>query len=278
LIVKAVQVLGILLVSTPVFAQAPINLAGSPDGRARPAPGSQAVAPASEETMRMRYQLGVMERALEQAVQFGAQMTGRHMQQVAVSPSLWFSGPARARGFRLDGYGVFFDVEVPALRRSVMWSIRELNQPDLAITTAFNALKQHVATIADRPERSSLEQALQRLELQVGLPLEVPARGTGPMPAGGPGSVVPSDPGASYTSEVKKALIDAMLDHSGPIAIGPEEWLTIAARDNEERLTPADMYEVVTIVLRINGSDLAAFRADRLSREDARNTVEVKEF
>jgi hypothetical protein len=62
------------------------------------------------------------------------------------------------------------------------------------------------------------------------------------------------------------------------MGIGPEEWLTVAARDNEERLAPGDLYEVLTIVLRIKGADLAAFRAERLTREEARNRVEVREF
>ena len=33
-----------------------------------------------------------------------------------------------ARGFRLDGYGVFFDVEVPGVRPSLAWSLRTMNE------------------------------------------------------------------------------------------------------------------------------------------------------
>jgi hypothetical protein len=71
-----------------------------------------------------------------------------------------------------------------------------------------------------------------------------------------------------------------MLDHSGPIGVGNDEWLTVAARDNEhrDRLVPGDPYDLLTIVLRIRGSDLAAFRADRISRDEARKRVEVREF
>ena len=47
------------------------------------------------------------------------------------------AGAARARGFRLDGYGVFFDVEVPALRRSVAWSFRVLDQSAVSLTTVI---------------------------------------------------------------------------------------------------------------------------------------------
>ena len=227
---------------------------------------------ATEEQMRLRYQVGVMERVLEEAVQHGAQITGLQMQSMTPSNWLFTAAPARARGFKLEGYGVFFDVEVPALRRSATWSIRELAQQDLAVAKALTSLRQHLETLPDRPSRTSLEQALRRIELQVG----VPTLGAGDSSLTAP--IPADDPGSAYTSQVKAALIDAMLDHSGPIAIGSDEWLTIAARDNEERLSRSDMYDVVTIVLRIRGSDLAAFRGDRLTRDEARSRVEVREF
>jgi hypothetical protein len=87
------------------------------------------------------------------------------------------------------------------------------------------------------------------------------------------------DPFGAYESAVKQALIDAMLDHSGPLEIGSDEWLTVAARDNEDRrLSPNNVYDLATIVLRIKGSDLAAFRSGRLTREEARAKVEVREL
>ncbi|PYR24420.1 MAG: hypothetical protein DMF92_22715, partial [Acidobacteria bacterium] len=65
----------------------------------------------------------------------------------------------------------------------------------------------------------------------------------------------------------------------GPLAIGPEERLTIAARRNEDRarLAPADS-DAQTIVIRAVGADLAAFRAGRISREDAIKRIEVRVF
>jgi hypothetical protein len=79
---------------------------------------------------------------------------------------------------------------------------------------------------------------------------------------------------------VKSALIDAMVDNSGPLAIGPEEWLTVAARDNVQvdRFMPGDPSEVSTIVLQIRGSDLAAYRAGRLTLDEVRKRVIVREF
>jgi hypothetical protein len=74
------------------------------------------------------------------------------------------------------------------------------------------------------------------------------------------------DPGSAYTTEVKTALVDAMLDYGTSIPIADNEWLTIAARDNNERIGGDDPYDVTTIVLRVKGSDLAAFKAGRITR------------
>jgi hypothetical protein len=89
------------------------------------------------------------------------------------------------------------------------------------------------------------------------------------------------DTNQRYTEEVQRALIDAMIDFSAPMTIGNEEWLTVAARDNERRdsLAPQDPYEeVVTVLLRIRGSDLKEYRAGRIDKVEARKRVRVVEF
>jgi hypothetical protein len=253
----------------------------------------------AEQQLQVRYQVFVMEGVLERAVEHGAQMLSRRMQSV-MPDMLLLAGAARARGFRLEGYGVFFDVEVPALRRSMAWSLRVLDQNGLGLTSAIDSLRQHVKSLSDERARQELEHALSRLELQVG-PMSRAGRASAASTAQGPTptSVVAStepaqqeplapsderqrllvDPGKAYTHEVKSALVDAMLDHSGSIRIAPDEWLTIAARDNEDRrLSPSDPYESRTIMLRIRGSHLDAFRTGQVSREDARQAVEIREF
>ena len=104
-----------------------------------------------------------MERVLEQAVEHGAQKIAFRMQALAPSTVL-FTGPARARGFRLEGYGLFFDVQAPTLRRSVTWSFRTLSQYRLGLGDALQALRQHVQSLGDPGARDSLEQALRSLE------------------------------------------------------------------------------------------------------------------
>lgn len=266
-------------------------------GLAAVAGAQPAAAGVSADQMQARYQLAVMESVLERAVQHAAQMLGHQIQTQMVTPNLLFVAPPRARGFRLEGYGVFFDVEVPALRPSVAWSFRTLIDQDLGVDDAFQSLRTFVQSVGDTRTRTDLQQALKRLELQVGLPGMPPGGAPRATTAAGPvqsqersaaervasAAAEPApkqtdDPGGAYTDQVRQALIDTMLDYSGPISIGPDEWLSVAARDTADRLTPSNVYDTMTLVLRIRGADLAAFRADRLTKEEARKRVEVKEF
>lgn len=255
--------------------------------------GQPRAAPSAERArqLRLRYELQVMERVLEQAVQHGAQIVGARLQ--AVTPEvLLFVGPSRARGFRLEGYGVFFDVEVPALRESLTWSFRVLRQPDLDLARSFERVRQLVKLLPDEKLRKSLEKELTGLEGRVGAS-PLPSLLAPPSPAGSVAAqaivepdpargqlvapVAVDDPVAEYTAEVKRALVEAMLDHSASLTLGSDEWLTVAARD-AEALTPGDLRAPPTILLRIRGADLIAFRGGQLSRDEARKRVEVREF
>ena len=250
-----------------------------------------ATARATAEQKQSRYQIGVMERVLEGAVEHGATVT-RDRLQALLPAQMLISENARVRGFRLDGYGVFFDVEVPSLEGTLPWSFRTLDQNDLGLESALKALQTHVQAAGD----PNLRQALERVELQVG-PMTRVTRSTARTVAGALGATgsasaasagaeaqssidpILNNPEEAYRGEVKQALMEAMLDHSGPLAIGPDEWLTIAARRNEDRarLAPADS-DAQTIVIRASGADLAAFRAGRILREDAVKRIEVRVF
>jgi hypothetical protein len=75
-----------------------------------------------------RQQISGFEAALENAVRQGTQMLDRRLQESSAANMVMLSGAARARGFRLDDYGVIFDVEFPSMRRSMVWSMQELER------------------------------------------------------------------------------------------------------------------------------------------------------
>lgn len=247
----------------------------------------------SAEAQRRRDQIQLMEGVLTRAVRLGAEQLSRQMQ--AVDPSMTvLTGQARARGFVLDGYGVFFDVEVPALSASAVWSMITVQQ-DSRTVAAIESLRHALATMPEGPKLQEAQQAFQMLVQQVA-PAQAqaqpqPARsGPGPIEASAglpaPNTVTassvvdpqPQEPGNLYTEAVKAALVDAMLDHSLPMDLAPDEWLTVAARQSEGPLAPSEIYEASTIILRVRGEDLAAYAADRSRRAEIRQKVEVRIF
>ena len=66
-----------------------------------------------------------MEVLLTQALQNGAQDLARQLKMTDPN-SMFVTGTGRARGFILDGHGIFFDVDVPEMRQSVVWSTQML--------------------------------------------------------------------------------------------------------------------------------------------------------
>jgi len=244
--------------------------------------------------VRARQKISLMESVLESAVANGADSLMRAVRAVMPPDALILTGAPSARGFRLEGYGLFFDVEVPAFRPTMAWTLRQMvDDNGLGAAAAVNQLKAYIATVQDPRQRAALDRALRRLELQVGPvgPVQQdPARSGAttvsaqpvalPAPAPQLDPAVVDDPNAAYTREVSASIIDAMIENSGPLPVGDNEWLTVAARDNirPARLVPGDTSNISSIVFRIKGSDLAAFRAGRMTLEDARTHVEVKQF
>ncbi len=113
----------------------------------------------------VHYQIAMMERVLEGAVEHGATLVRDRLQAIAPdapAQMLILDNP-RVRGFRLDSYGVFFDVEVPSLNGTLTWSLRTLDQNDLGLQSALNVLRARLD-----PADVDLQQALKRVELQVG--------------------------------------------------------------------------------------------------------------
>jgi hypothetical protein len=262
------------------------------------APGAFAQTPPPEvDQVKARQKISMMESVLESAVANGADSLMREVRAVMPPDALMLTGAPSARGFRLEGYGVFFDVEVPAFRKTMAWTLRQMvDENGLGAASAVNQLKAYIATVQDPRVRASLTSALRRLELQVGPVGPAPsatavrAQSVGPTTVSSQTTVTPAappvdvavieDPNGTYTSEVSSAIVDAMLENSGPLPIAENEWLTVAARDNvrPDRLVPGDVSNISSIVWRIKGTDLAAFRAGRMTLEEARTHVEIKQF
>jgi hypothetical protein len=258
---------------------------------ASPASAQSSSAHQEAESGQQRYQIATLERVLEGAVEHGVAVTRDRLQAVAQMPTeLLVSDNAHARGFRLEGYGVFFDVSVPSFE-TTFWTLRTLDQNDLGLDSAIRELQQIVRGNANG------EQALKRVELQVNpmgvvraassRPAIPDARNAVGSTAAAPVDQAPQvsndpilkDPGEAYRGEVIDALKDAMLEHSSSLGIGANEWLTIAARGNDDRprLAPADGASR-TRIIRLRGSDLAAYLARQITKQEAMDRIEIRVY
>jgi hypothetical protein len=191
-------------------------------------------------------------------------------------------------------------------------------QDGRGVTQALNELKTKAKEARTPADRAAMENAIARIELYFGpsssqnvpelsfppgrqgdqqLGAAVSAAGETPTPQP-PATSVPRPPSQqidrnkyldsnavnrAYTKSVQEALIDAMLDYSvGPMrSLRPDEYLTVGARDNMQRdsLAPPDPFEeIVTILLRIKGSDLAAYHTGQIDRDEARRRIQIGEF
>jgi hypothetical protein len=215
------------------------------------------------------YQIGVMERVLEGAVEHGAANLRERLQSIApdAPAQLLILGSPRVRGFRLEGYGVFFDVDVPSLNGTLTWSLRTLD-PGAGTVLGAPVPASTPRPILPNPRRPAGAGAPDRA---------VTAASAAPKPA--PDDTLLDNPNEAYRAEVLQALADAMLDYSGPLAVGGEEWLTIAARGIQDRprLGPPDN-DGQTQMIRLRGADLAAFRAGQIARDEVIRRIERRVF
>jgi hypothetical protein len=240
----------------------------------------------------------MMEGVLERAVQLGVDNLRRRARSVMPDDALLQGGVAQARGFPLEGYGVFFDIEVPTLRRSLAWSMRTMHDTGLALARDLAQIRSLMQSIADPRVQAEFDRTLRRIQQQIGptpavdagqasaqgvsaiaAPTMTDQPAAAPPPASDVDQLLLNDPNEAYTQEVRAALIDAMIENSGQLALADHEWLTVAARDNSaSRPFMTGDPDAVTLLLRVNGSDLSAFRAGRLTLEQMRARVQVTKF
>jgi len=246
----------------------------------------------NREQLQARFQIAVMETALEQAVQLGA--TNINMQVQTVAPDMVFlSGAPRARGFRLRDYGVFFDVAVPVMRPSLSWTFQVLRRNDnTSAVAALDSLRGKLGAVGDPQLRQELERDVRRIERELPMVRTTSAVSDGTREAATttsrvihgasaqsvPPATVLEDPDRAYSDAVRNALINAILEYSESIPLAPNEWLTIAVRNQEaSRRQSLDPQGSAITVLRVRGSDLAALHTRQITPEVARSRIEVTE-
>lgn len=233
----------------------------------------------TREQVERRYNVRMFENVLVTAAQHGAELLGLRVSQIDPGIILLTGTAPRAQGFVIEGYGVFFAVDIPAVDPVVAWAVRTRGRDEMA-DRSIAALRQYLRREPDPQMRTVLEQQLRRLEQRLTPP------GGGMQQASDAAAAQPAlrpplmdDPNLEYERMVTEQLIDAMLDHSHLLGLGDDDWLQIAARGSQgPLLAQAAFDDSVTLMLRVKASDLADFRAGRITRDQARERVTVREF
>ena len=215
-------------------------------------PAAQDAAP----PQRRRNQIQMMEGVLTRAVRSGAEDLARRMQ--SRDPSLMlFTGTARARGFVLEGYGVFFDVEIPALRPTVVWAARTLER-DSTMANAIDSLARALAAMPEGPTRLRAEQALEAAFSSSALD-----RLSGRRACRSRAPFKPQPQSRLSTTPTRPTPKPSRTRSSMRCSTTACRWISAPRNGSRSprvtakgRLTPDEIYDASTILIRVKGSDL----------------------
>jgi hypothetical protein len=209
------------------------------------AEGQQSKSTPDVDTIRARQKISIIEGAFERAVQNGADNFARQIRTIVPEADgmAMLMGAPVVRGFRLNPGGVFFDVQMPSLQLSMVWPLR-----------------------------------FQESAGRRGNGLAVTSLGGAPAAAAAPDIAVLDDPAEAWRREERATLIDAMIDKTGGVSVGADEYIIVAARGVMPPDRLADPGDARTIELKLKGSDLQAYRANTITVEEARKRVDFREY
>jgi hypothetical protein len=218
--------------------------------------GAQQSTPPDAAQQRLMFQVQTFEGILQNAVKHGAEVLAQKFAEQVPGVQLTSIDP-EAKGFSMptpEG-GYFFVVIIPVVRGIVPYLVQQ------------NPRQGPGRPFPPRPGTQSVgSQAV---------PTADPVTVSPTIPDGGPTD--PLDPNVEYSKAVANALIDAVIDNSGGLPLKETEWLTVAAIDGV--VTPGVINSAFghTLYISVKGSDLSQFRQQKISRDDLRKLVNVKQ-
>ena len=87
------------------------------------------------------------------------------------------------------------------------------------------------------------------------------------------------DVNAEYRNQVRAVLVEAIIDNSGALPLGPNETLLVIAGGSDSTApNPFDRRTTQRLVLRVKASDLSAFREGRITRDEVKRRVLASDF
>ncbi len=197
----------------------------------------------SDASPNLRAQVRTMERVFSSAIQNGVDSIARKINDVMPGLRI-FAGLPHAHGYQVENFGWFFDVEVPEVQTASV-DLYQALQPDPRQNDPR------------RPAGNTVRPAITNRE-------------DAPVPA------VIQNPEREYQLAIRDSLIDAMLDY-GQLPLKPTEELTVGARGADAPMPSLESTDAVKLILRITGADLTLYKQGKITREEAKARIKIKE-
>ena len=196
---------------------------------------AQTLSPAPESSTRPA--VSTYEMVLRAAVVSGGQKLAQQASSAVPEAVLALTEQPIVRGIQLDwgSTGFFFDVQAPNVQTTVM------------VLDMVDAQARRSRPVSDGSGPADTEPRTRGLA--------------------GPGGA-----DRAYSNFVREALIDAMLDGSAVLPLGPEDRLTIAASGIDQPGANL-LYQSRKLILTIKGSDLLDLRQGRITRDQAKARI-----
>lgn len=211
---------------------------------------------ADTQVQQRRFQFQLMEVVLENAVRQGATEVAMRA-QMSLPIGTLFMGPAKAKGFPLDGYGLVFHIEIPIILESQVL-LSQLSAPRPPVPGSQPVAGRGSAAGTTRATGVVPDDPMARSPI-----VEDPFL---------------ADPNAFYRTAVRDKLVDVMLDYSPSLKVPDGEWLSVVARGAEDRGRDSLQDDSRTLILRVKGEDLALFHAGKITRDEAKKRVVESQF
>jgi hypothetical protein len=214
----------------------------------QPQVSSDASKPPAVVAKDLRYPIRMMERNLEVAIERAVEYIAEQVKDVDPNLSI-FAGTGKVRGTYFEGYGVVFYLEIPTIRPGLISAYRQVMSPPPG---------------PNRPVGNEVAVA------SAGAPAL-----SAPIVAAMAKAPVFQDPTGVYRTAVldslKDTLIDAMVE-----PLSSSGTLTLWATRDEASASGVEPSQAM--IVSVKGSDLDAFRAKKIDRDEMKKRISVREF
>jgi hypothetical protein len=217
--------------------------------QADPAAQTSAAQTSDAQLERTRAEVRTFEIVLFQAIEAAGQKLAKWAEPVAPTVMLTPAAAPIITGLPLPDASLIFEVRIPELLPGGVMIFNDYQRLPKPVTPVLPA--------GENPARVASTNVV----------------------ADDPMKSAPVSPDKMYSDFVRLGLMDAILDSSGVLTLRESQWLSVAVVPIDVAVTnPLYRNTSRKLILSIRGDDLAAFRAGRISREEAKLRIVDKRF